>query len=160
MTGAFGATVSTVTRHCCRRHADIAGWVGRGRRQAVGTVHQRGRRVSPRPTAVCRHAAQERCAVIDLDRCVRLCRTGQRQRRIIADSSPTTPLSVENEAMVGATGATVSMVTLIATEGVLVTPDTVSVAVKLCTPSGKGTVVKLQAPLAFAVAVPSSVVPS
>ena len=74
--------------------------------------------------------------------------------------SPTVPLSVENEAMVGAAGATVSIVTLIATEAALVTPDTVSVAVKLCGPSGKGTVVKLQAPLALAVAVPSSVVPS
>ena len=66
--------------------------------------------------------------------------------------SPTVPLSVENEAMVGAAGATVSTVTLIATEAALVTPDTVSVAVKLCSPSGKGTVTKLQAPLALAVA--------
>ena len=74
--------------------------------------------------------------------------------------SPTVPLSVENEAMLGAAGATVSIVTLIATEAALVTPDTVSVAVKLCTPSGKATVIKLQAPLALAVAVPSSVVPS
>ena len=74
--------------------------------------------------------------------------------------SPTVPLSVENEAMLGAAGATVSIVTFIATEAALVTPDTVSVAVKLCTPSGKAAVTKLQAPLPLAVAVPSSVVPS
>ena len=62
--------------------------------------------------------------------------------------------------MLGAAGATVSTVTLIATEAALVTPDTVSVAVKLCVPSGKAAVTKLQAPLPFTGAVPSSVVPS
>src|SRR6185437_15566218 len=49
--------------------------------------------------------------------------------------SPTTPLSVENEAMAGATGAVVSIVTLSATEATLVLPAaSVSVAVKLWTP--------------------------
>ena len=59
--------------------------------------------------------------------------------------------------MVGAAGAIVSIVTFITAEAALVTPDTVSVAVKRCTPSGKAAVTKLQAPLALAVAVPSSV---
>ena len=70
------------------------------------------------------------------------------------------PLTIVSLTMTGAAGATVSTVTLIATEAALVMPDTVSVAVKLWAPSGKGTVIKLQAPLALAVAVPSSVVPS
>ena len=45
-------------------------------------------------------------------------------------------------------------------DAALVMPDTVTVAVKLCTPSGRGIVVKLQAPVPLAVAVPSNVDPS
>ena len=63
--------------------------------------------------------------------------------------SPTAPLSVENEAMLGATGATVSTVTLSAAEAALVLPDTVSVAVKLCAPSGKGSRGKAPGPAAI-----------
>ncbi len=62
--------------------------------------------------------------------------------------------------MLGATGATVSTVTFSAAEAALVVPETVSVAVKAWLPLLKVPVVKLQAPLALAVAVPSSVAPS
>ena len=49
--------------------------------------------------------------------------------------SPTVPLSVENEAMVGATGATVSTVTLRAVEAAPVLPAaSVAVAVRLWVP--------------------------
>ena len=49
--------------------------------------------------------------------------------------SPTIPLSVENEAIAGATGAVVSMVTLSALEAALVLPATsVAVAVRLWAP--------------------------
>ena len=74
--------------------------------------------------------------------------------------SPATPLSLEKEAMVGATGAAVSTVTLSVVEAGLVTPDTVSVAVKLWPPLARVPVVKLQAPLLLAEAVPSRVAPS
>ena len=75
--------------------------------------------------------------------------------------SPTVPLSVENEAMVGATGAVVSMVTLSAVEAAPVLPAaSVAVAVRLWAPLLSAAVVKLQAPLPLAVALPSSVAPS
>src|SRR4029077_19568855 len=74
--------------------------------------------------------------------------------------SPATPLSVVNEVMLGAVGAAVSTVTFMTADAALVTPETVSVAFNLWSPSGKGAVTKFHAPLAFAVAVPSSVVPS
>ena len=49
--------------------------------------------------------------------------------------SPTVPLSVVNEAMLGATGAAVSMVTLSALEAAPVLPAaSVAVAVRLCAP--------------------------
>ena len=75
--------------------------------------------------------------------------------------SPTVPLSGENAVMVGAVGATVSTVILIAFEAELVVPAIfVAVTVKLCAPLASAVVVKLQAPVPLAVAVPSSVVPS
>ena len=56
--------------------------------------------------------------------------------------SPTTPLSVENEAMVGATGAVVSMVTLSAAEAAPVLPAaSVAVAVRLWAPLASAAVV-------------------
>ena len=67
--------------------------------------------------------------------------------------SPAVPLSVENEAMLGATGALVSMVTLSALEAALVLPATsVAVAVRLWAPLVSAAVVKLQAPAPLAVA--------
>src|ERR1044071_8485020 len=79
--------------------------------------------------------------------------------------SPTVPLSVENDVMVGLTGAVASIVTakipdiwLVANE----LPPFVSpaVAAKLWRPSARAGVRKRQAPLASTVVVPSSVVPS
>src|SRR5450631_2325820 len=60
----------------------------------------------------------------------------------------------------GLAGATVSTVTLRAEEAALVVPDTVSVAVKLWVAFDKAPVVKLQAPLPFAVTLPRSAAPS
>ncbi len=56
--------------------------------------------------------------------------------------SPTVPLSLENEAMVGATGAAVSTVTLIAVEATPVLPAaSVAVAVRLWVPLASAEVV-------------------
>src|SRR6185436_3683803 len=69
--------------------------------------------------------------------------------------SPTTLLSVEYDAMVGLTGATVSMVTLSAVDAALVLPATsVAVAVRLCAQLVSAAVVKLQAPAPLAVTLP------
>ena len=75
--------------------------------------------------------------------------------------SPTVPLSGENETMLGVVGATVSTVTFSAPEAPLTLPArSVAVAVRLWVPLASWPVVRLQAPVPFAVAVPSSVVPS
>ena len=67
--------------------------------------------------------------------------------------SPTTPLSVENEATVGSTGAAVSMVTLSAPEAALMLPAaSAGLAVRLWLPSASAAVAKVQAPLPLAVA--------
>ena len=56
--------------------------------------------------------------------------------------SPAMPLSVEYEAIVGATGAVVSMVTLSAVDAALVLPATsVAVAVRLWAPLASAAVV-------------------
>ena len=56
--------------------------------------------------------------------------------------SPTVPLSVENEAMLGAAGAVVSIVTLSAAEAAPVLPAaSVAVAVRLCAPLASAAVV-------------------
>jgi hypothetical protein len=60
----------------------------------------------------------------------------------------------------GEAGAWVSTVTVKTFDTPLVWPATVSVAAKLLMPSASVPVKKLQAPLAFAVAVPSSVIPA
>ena len=75
--------------------------------------------------------------------------------------SPTLPLSFENEVMLGAAGAVVSMVTLSAVDAAPVLPAaSVAVAVRLCAPSRSDAVVKLQAPEPLATTLPSSVAPS
>ena len=56
--------------------------------------------------------------------------------------SPTVPLSGENEVMLGATGATVSMVTAMAAEAALILPAaSVAVAVRLWAPLASAAVV-------------------
>ena len=63
--------------------------------------------------------------------------------------------------MVGVTGATVSTVTFMTVDAVLVFPDeSVAVAVKPWPPSVNVDVPKLQAPLPLATTLPSSVEPS
>ena len=75
--------------------------------------------------------------------------------------SPAVALSGEKAAIVGATGATVSTVTLLAAEAALTLPAaSVAVAVRLCVALPSVPVVKLQAPEPLAVAAPSSVAPS
>ena len=49
-------------------------------------VRQRRRRVGPGAAAVGHRAAQQRCAVKDLDRAVGFRRTGQRQRIVVGDA--------------------------------------------------------------------------
>src|SRR5262249_16945604 len=74
--------------------------------------------------------------------------------------SPTTPVSGENEVMVGAPGGAVT-VTARADEAAPVFPAaSVAVAVKLGAALAKLPVVKLQAPLPLATTLPSSVAPS
>src|SRR5437762_13425664 len=75
--------------------------------------------------------------------------------------SPTVPLSVENDAIVGAPGASVSIVTVRAAEAALTLAAlSVAVAVKLWVASDRMPVVKLQAPAPLAADVPRSVAPS
>src|SRR4029079_653085 len=65
-------------------------------------------------------------------------------------------LTILLELITGAPGATVSMVTFWALDAALVTPDTVSVAVKLWLPFTRLAVASLHAPLALAVTLPRS----
>src|SRR5260221_10022952 len=75
--------------------------------------------------------------------------------------SPTVPLSVENEEMLGAASAKLLTVTFRAAEAALLVPAaSVAVAVRLWVALASVAVVKLQAPVPFAVALPSSVAPS
>jgi hypothetical protein len=74
--------------------------------------------------------------------------------------SPATPVSGP-KATVGVSGAVLSTVTLSAEEIAPVLPAaSVAAAVRLWAPSLRDAVVKLQAPLPFAVALPSSAAPS
>ena len=141
--------------------ADIASGIdglGRERMRAIG----QGRRgEAPGAAAVGGGGTEQRGAVIDIDRLpasavpVRV--------RTLADvmPSPTTPVSFENEATVGALGAAVSTLSLSAVEAALTLPAaSTALAVKACAPSDSVAVVKLHAPPTLAVAVPSSVAPS
>ena len=75
--------------------------------------------------------------------------------------SPPTPVSEAKPVMTGAAGAAVSTVTTRAGEAALTLPAaSVAVALKLCAPSARAAVAKLQAPAPFAVTVPSDVAPS
>ena len=120
-----------------RGHAGIAGRIGGSGGQAVGAIRQGRSGVAPGPCPVASGAAEQRGTVIDLDRAVGFRRAGKVSVLSLVMRSPTTPLSVENEAMVGATGAVVSMVTLSALEATPVLPAaSVAVAVRLWPPFG------------------------
>ena len=86
MVGATGAVVSIVTASAAEAALGIGGRIARRRRQAVRAVRQRRRRIGPGAAAVGHRAAQQRRTVKDLDRCVGLRRTGQRQRVVIGDA--------------------------------------------------------------------------
>ena len=58
--------------------------VGRG--EAVCTVGQRRRRVSPRPAGVGRRAADRRRSVEQIDRAAGRCRAGQRECVVVGDA--------------------------------------------------------------------------
>ena len=85
MVGATGAVVSIVTASAAEAALGIGGRIARRRRQAVGAVRQRRRRIAPGAAAVGHRAAQQRRAVKNLDRCVGFRRAGQRQRGVIGD---------------------------------------------------------------------------
>ena len=103
---------------------------------------QRRRRIAPGPAAVGRRAAEQRRAVVDLDRAVGLRRAGQGQRIVVGDA-------VADRAAVGRergdgrrAGAVVSMVTLSAAEAAPVLPAaSVAVAVRLWAPLASAAVV-------------------
>src|SRR5258708_11142342 len=70
-------------------------------------------------------------------------------------------LTIASVVIEGAVGAVVSTVTLKAVEATPVLPAaSVAVAVRLWTPSASAAVVKLQAPVEFAAALPKRVAPS
>ena len=124
-------------------------------RQAVGAVGERCRRIGPVAAAIGGDAAEQGGAVIDLDRGIGFRLPVSVRVLSLVMPSPTVPLSVEYEAMLGLTGAAVSMVTLSAAEAALVLPATsVAVAVRLWAPLVSAAVVKLQAPAPLAVAAP------
>ena len=83
-------------------------------------------RIAPGAAAVGRGAAEQRRAVIDLDRALASAVPVSVSVLSLVMSSPTMPLSGENEAMLGATARLVSIVTLSAAEAALVMPATVS----------------------------------
>ena len=62
-----------------RRRPGIAGCIGCRRGKAMSSIGQGARGEAPGPAAIGHRAAQQRRAVKDLDRCVRLRRTRQRQ---------------------------------------------------------------------------------
>ena len=73
-------------RQRARGHAGIAGGIGRRRRQAVAAIGEGRGGVAPGARAARHRAAEQRRAVIDLDRAVGLGRAGQRQRVVIGDA--------------------------------------------------------------------------
>ena len=83
-----------------RGRAGIAGHIGGRCRQAVGAVGERCRRIGPVAAAIGGGAAEQRGAVIDLDRGIGFRAAGERQGIVIGDADrPPMPLSVENEAI-------------------------------------------------------------
>ena len=142
MVGATGAVVSMVTAQRARGHPGIAGGISCRGGQTVAAIGRHRRGVAPGALSARQRAAEQRRTVIDLDRAVGLRRAGQRQRLSLVMPSPTTPLSVENEVIVGMVGAVVSMVTFSALEATPVLPAaSVAVAVRLWPPFGRTAVV-------------------
>ena len=136
ITGAAGATVSTVTL----RAADAALVVPDTVSVAVKLCAPFARvpvSEAPGPAAVRRRRAEQRRTVVDIHRAACRCRASQRQRVVVGNVvTRPTPLSVENDAMVGA-GA--FNVTFTDEEAAPVLPAaSVSFAVKLWLPARQG----------------------
>ena len=108
-----------------RGHAGIAGGIGGGGGQAVGAVGKRRGREAPGAGAVGGGAAEQRRAVVDLDRAVGFRRAGQRQRIVIGDAIADGAAVGRERGDAGATGAVVSTVTLSAVEATLVLPASI-----------------------------------
>ena len=126
-----------------RGRTGVAGGIGRRRGQAVGAIGQRRRGIAPGAAAVGRRAAEQRRAVVDLDRAVGFRRAGQRQRVVVGDAvADDAAVGRERGDRSGATGAVVSMVTSSAAEATLVLPAaSVAVAVRLWAPLASAAVV-------------------
>ena len=69
-----------------RGHPGVAGSISRRGRQAVAAIRQGRRGVAPGPCPARQRTAEQRRAVVDLDRAVGLRRAGQRQRIVIGDA--------------------------------------------------------------------------
>ena len=119
------------------------------------------RRVAPRAVGIGGRRAKQRARIIDVHETSRLGGSVQHQAIGIGDAI-TGNIAVGRVAGDrGATGAAVSTVRHKAVHGALVLPlPSVAVAARLWAPSARAPVVKLQAPVALAVTVPSNVDPS
>ena len=70
----------------------------------MAAIRQDRRGVAPGPCPARQRAAEQRRTVIDLDRAASLRRAGEVSALSLVMPSPTTPLSVENEVIVGGRG--------------------------------------------------------
>ncbi len=142
MVGATGAVGVDGDAERGRGRAGVAGRIGGGGGEAVGAVGQRRGGVAPGAAAVGGGGAEQGGAVVDLDVLLASAVPVSVSVLSLVMPSPTVPLSVENEAMVGATGAAVSIVTRSAVEAAPVLPAaSVAVAVRLWAPLASAAVV-------------------
>ena len=108
----------------------------------MAAIRQDRRGVAPGPCPARQRAAEQRRTVIDFDRAPASAVPAKVSALSLVMPSPTTPLSVENEVIVGMVGAVVSMVTFSALEATPVLPAaSVAVAVRLWPPFGRTAVV-------------------
>ena len=150
-----GGVVSSVR---LGRRYRFAGGVRLVRDDGVGAVCKARRRERPRATGVGCCGSRDGMAIdSEMDHRVGIARTAQRGVRGIL-SVEDDPVSFDRFAVTP--GATVSTWTVKAAEAALVSPCESVAALKLWVPSARAAVVKLQAPLEFAEAVPSQAAPS
>ena len=108
----------------------------------MNAIGEPKRGVTPGAVRIGGNAAEQRRAVVDVNRAVDFGIAGQRQRVVVGDEVPGTPVSAEIPVTAAATGAAVSTVTASAVEATLTLPAaSVAVVEKLCRPSGSGSVV-------------------
>ena len=85
ITGAVGATVSTVTARAADAALVVPDTVSVAVKLCVA-VRQRRRRIAPRPARVGRRGADRRRSVEQIDRAVRRRRASQRERGVVGDA--------------------------------------------------------------------------